>query len=116
MLLEVELKQGHGPGGVRVAKVLRASSQKVTEQGPVRLGEQGGPPGAVGVSQNGGVAVTAVGGKPVVDGPRGHPQAVCDRGDRFTRGDFEDGEGAAEYSGIVGGPQLLFQTPPLPVG
>jgi hypothetical protein len=116
VLSQVGLEQGHGPGGARVTKVLRASCQKVTEQVSVRLGEQGGPAGAAGVSQHGGVAVAAVGGEPVVDGPRGHPQAVCDRGDRFTRGYFEDGEGAAEYSGIVGGPQLLFQTPPLPAG
>lgn len=58
----------------------------------------------------------AIGGKPVVDGPRSHPQAACNGGDRLSRSDFKDGEGAAVHSSIVGGPQLLFQTPSLPVG
>lgn len=39
VLLQVELEQGHGPGGVWVAKLLRALGQKAAEQLSVRLGE-----------------------------------------------------------------------------
>jgi hypothetical protein len=113
---QVPPEQGHGPGGVRVAKLLRAFAKEFEEQVAPRLVEQGGPPGAAAVCQGGGVTVTGVGGEPVVDGPRSHPQAARDRADGLTRGDFEDGQGAAEHPGVPGGQQLLFETPPLPVG
>jgi hypothetical protein len=114
--LQVPLEQGHGPHGGRVAKVLRAAGQKLPEQVPLGFGEQGGPAGAAAVSQDSGVAGERVGGEPVVDGPRGHPEATGDGGDGLPGGDFEYGQGAAVHAGIVGGPQLLLQTPPLPVG
>lgn len=113
---QVPPEQGHGPGGVRVAEILRALAQEVEEHVSLRLTEQGGPPGAVAIRQGGRVTVTGVGGEPVVDGPRGHPQPARDRADGLARCDFEDGQGAAVDSGVVRGPQLLFETPPLPVG
>lgn len=39
VLLQMELEQGHGPGGVWVAKLLRAFGQKAPEQLSMRLGE-----------------------------------------------------------------------------
>lgn len=116
MLLQVELEQGDGPHGVGVAEALGTASQEFLKQLPLGVGQQSGASGAAGISQDGGVAVAAVGGEPVVDGPSAHPQAAGDRGNRLPRGDFENGQGAAVDSGIVGGPQLLFQMPPLPGG
>jgi hypothetical protein len=113
---QVPPEQGHGPGGVRVAKLLWAFAKEGSEPVALRLVEQGGPPGAVGVSQGGRGTVTGVGGQPVVDGPRSHPQSARDRADGLTRGDLEDGQGAAVDSGVAGGPHLLVETPPLPVG
>ncbi len=78
MPLQVPPEQGHGPGGVWVAKILRTFAQEFEELFTLRLVEQGGPPGAVAVCQGGGVAVTGVGGQPVVDGPRSHPQSARD--------------------------------------
>jgi hypothetical protein len=116
VLAQVELEQGDGPHGVRVTEALGTASQEFLKQLPLGVGQQSGASGAAGVSQDSGVAVAAIGGKPVVDGPSTHPQAAGDRGNRLPRGDFENGQGAAVHSGIVSGPQLLFQTPPLPVG
>lgn len=104
MLLQVPPEQGHVPGGVRVAELLRAFGEEVSEQVAMRSAEQGGPPGAVGVSQGRGVTVAGVGGEPVVDGPRSHPQSARDQGYALARGDFEDGQGAAVDSGVVGRP------------
>jgi hypothetical protein len=113
---QVPPEQGHGPGGVWVAKILRALGQEIEEQVPLWLAEQGGPPGAVAIRQRGRVTVTGEGGEPVVDGPRGHPQSARDRADGLARGDFEDGQGAAVDSGVVRGPQLPLEATPLPVG
>lgn len=113
---QVPPEQGHGPDGVRVAKILRAFGQEIKEQVPLWLAEQGGPPGAVAIRQGGRVTVTGVGGEPVVNGPRGHPQPARDRADGLARGDFEDGQGAAVDSGVVRGPQLLLKATTLPVG
>jgi hypothetical protein len=52
-------EQGHGPGGVWVAKLLRAFVQEFEEQVPLWLAEQGGPPGAVAIRQSSRVTVTA---------------------------------------------------------
>jgi hypothetical protein len=109
-------EQGHGPGGVRVAKLLRAFAQEFAEQVALRLAEQGGPPGAVAVHQGGGITALGVGGEPMVDGPRSHPQSARDRADGLAGGDFEDGQGTAIDSGVMSRPQLLFEATPLPVG
>jgi len=105
---QVPPEQGHGPGGVGVAEPLRILGQQAPEQVALRLIEQGGPAAPVGVGEGGGVAVLGVGGEPVVDGPRSHPQPGRDRADGLTRGHFEDGQGAAVHSGVVRGVQLLF--------
>lgn len=116
MPLEVSPQQGHGPGGIRVTEILRAVAQKIEEQVPLRLAEESRPPGAVAILQVGGIVVLGVGGQPMVDGSRGHPQVGRDGADGLTRGDFEDGQGAAVYSGFARGAQLLFEATPLPVG
>jgi hypothetical protein len=113
---QVPPEQGHGPGGVRVAKLLRAFPKEAQEQVAPLLVEQGGPTWPVAVRQGGGITVLGVGGEPMVHGPRGHPQSARDRADGLAGGDFEDGQGTAVDSGVMGGPQLLLQTPPLPVG
>lgn len=82
----------------------------------MRLHEQGGPSRAGAFLQGGGVVVAQVGGQPVVDGAGRHPQPGRDRSDGLSRGDFEDGQGAAVDAGLLRGVQLPLQVASLPVG
>ena len=84
MPLQVQLQQGYSPHGVWVAKILRAAGEEFLEQESLRLGQQRGSARAVAVSQDSRVTVASVGGEPVVNSPRGHPQEVCDRRDRLA--------------------------------
>jgi hypothetical protein len=113
---QVLAEQGHGPDGEGVAQLLRAAPQQFVDQVAVGVGEQGRAAGAVAVAQGIRVAVLGVGGDPVVNGARGHPQPASDRGYGIAGGDLEDGQGAAVDPDVVRGPQLLFQPSPLPVG
>jgi hypothetical protein len=97
-----------------VAQSLRRLAHELAEQIPIGLRQQGGSAGSVTVPEGVGVMALGVGPDPVTDDPRGDPQATGNRGDRLTPSDFEDGQRAAVHAGVVGGTELLLQTPPLP--
>ncbi len=87
-----------------------------SEQVPLWRCQQGRATGSVGVRQGRRVVVAAVSGEPMVHRARSHPESQSDCSDRFAGSDFEDGEGAAVQTGVVGAAQLPLQMTPLPEG
>jgi hypothetical protein len=88
--------------------------QEFEQPGTLLLGQPVGSARAVPVAQGVGGMALEVGLDPVVDNAGSHPQAASDTGGGLPLGNFEDGQGAAIHAGIVGVPELAFQTTPLP--